>query len=105
MTAVRLEHYLRASVRDEPEGGLWRDRAACRMVDARRFTPDERPAPAELRELAAVCHTCPVLAECGVASAKARIPGFVAGRWWGSDEYGRRRLTRPSAFAGGRNDE
>ncbi len=59
----------------------WRDRAACRGVDAETFFPTAEAGPvyeAQVAVAKAVCAGCPVRAEC-LAEALIRIPYGIAG--------------------------
>lgn len=76
----------------------WRSRAACLDVDPELFFPAAEAGPVydvQVAAAKAVCHRCPVRAEC-LAEALARIPYGIAG---GLTEDERRALRRRPGLA------
>lgn len=73
----------------------WRERAACRDEDPDLFFPIGTTGPAlvQTEDAKAVCHGCPVRAEC---LRWALENGQDTGVWGGLDENERRALKRRS---------
>ncbi|MFJ4898266.1 WhiB family transcriptional regulator [Streptomyces sp. NPDC088727] len=73
----------------------WRERAACREEDPDLFFPIGATGPAlvQAEDAKAVCHGCPVRAEC---LRWALENGQDTGVWGGLDETERRALKRRS---------
>ncbi|MGW0666132.1 WhiB family transcriptional regulator [Streptomyces sp. NPDC002746] len=73
----------------------WRERAACRDEDPDLFFPIGTTGPAlvQAEDAKAVCHGCPVRAEC---LRWALENGQDTGVWGGLDETERRALKRRS---------
>ncbi|MFF3260178.1 WhiB family transcriptional regulator [Streptomyces sp. SID11233] len=73
----------------------WRERAACRDEDPDLFFPIGTTGPAlvQTEDAKAVCHGCPVRAEC---LRWALENGQDTGVWGGLDETERRALKRRS---------
>ncbi|WNI33923.1 WhiB family transcriptional regulator [Streptomyces sp. ITFR-6] len=73
----------------------WRERAACRDEDPDLFFPIGTTGPAlvQAEDAKAVCHGCPVRAEC---LSWALENGQDTGVWGGPDEAERRALKRRS---------
>ncbi|MGC5396175.1 WhiB family transcriptional regulator [Streptomyces sp. DT20] len=73
----------------------WRERAACRDEDPDLFFPIGATGPAlvQTEDAKAVCHGCPVRAEC---LRWALENGQDTGVWGGLDETERRALKRRS---------
>lgn len=71
------------------ERPAWHAEAACRGKDPNLFFPARGQSTAEAK---ALCHRCPVQAECLTAGL-----GEKHGIWGGSSERGRRQLRRPAA--------
>jgi len=71
----------------------WRHDAACRDEDPELFFPvgTSGPAMSQLAQAKAVCHSCPVAADC---LAWALVTGQDAGVWGGLSEDQRRALLR-----------
>ncbi len=81
---------------------VWLDRAACRDVDPEIFFPIGTGVLAERQVIRAkaVCHRCPVRAEC---LRWAQVHGQGDGVWGGLDADERRELRRSTAQRAGRN--
>ena len=74
----------------------WRHKAECRNEDPELFFPIGTSGPAllQIAEAKAVCHRCPVSAEC---LRWALAMGMTDGIWGGLTEDERRALKRRSA--------
>lgn len=83
--------HLMAALFGEPESGGWRDEAACAQVDPDAFFPERGGS---LHDAKAVCHRCPVRAEC-LDDALARDEPH--GIWGGLSERERRKLRTQAA--------
>lgn len=81
---------------DEHASDDWRDRAACRGEDPELFFPVGTSGPAleQIEAAKAVCHRCPVAAECLSWALKN---GEAAGIWGGKTTEERRILSRHRA--------
>lgn len=74
----------------------WRHRAACREEDPELFFPVGQRGPAllQIAQAKAICHGCPVVAECLRWALDTRQD---AGVWGGMSEAERRALKRAAA--------
>jgi WhiB family redox-sensing transcriptional regulator len=77
----------------EERAGDWRQHAACNGCDVELFFPVGVTGPAidQIEAAKAVCHTCPVRAEC---LDFALVTNQECGVWGGASEEERRRLRR-----------